>query len=57
MCQVFSSRYASVCVIVKHANPCGVAQADDLLTAYHLAHATRSNLCFWWDYRIQPDFG
>ena len=25
---------APVCVIVKHANPCGVACADDLKTAY-----------------------
>ena len=28
------------CVIVKHANPCGVAQADDIYTAYDLAYAT-----------------
>jgi len=28
------------CVIVKHANPCGVAQADSLLEAYDLAYAT-----------------
>lgn len=28
------------CVIVKHANPCGVAVADDLLTAYDLAYQT-----------------
>ncbi len=27
----------SACVIVKHANPCGVAIADDLLTAYKRA--------------------
>ena len=26
------------CVIVKHANPCGVAVADDIATAYQLAH-------------------
>lgn len=26
-----------VCVIVKHANPCGVATASDLLSAYHMA--------------------
>ncbi len=26
-------------VAVKHANPCGVARADDLITAYKLAHA------------------
>jgi len=28
------------CVIVKHANPCGVAQADTLLAAYDLAYST-----------------
>ncbi|MFN3920364.1 MAG: bifunctional phosphoribosylaminoimidazolecarboxamide formyltransferase/IMP cyclohydrolase [Methylohalobius sp.] len=27
------------CVIVKHANPCGVAQAETLLEAYELAYA------------------
>ena len=27
------------CVIVKHTNPCGAAQADDLLSAYRNAHA------------------
>jgi len=27
------------CVIVKHANPCGVAVAENLLTAYQHAHA------------------
>jgi phosphoribosylaminoimidazolecarboxamide formyltransferase/IMP cyclohydrolase len=27
------------CVIVKHANPCGVAVADDILTAYERANA------------------
>jgi phosphoribosylaminoimidazolecarboxamide formyltransferase/IMP cyclohydrolase len=27
------------CVIVKHANPCGVAVADDVSTAYERAHA------------------
>lgn len=34
------------CVIVKHANPCGVAQADDLLTAYKLAYATDPTSAF-----------
>lgn len=29
---------APAAVAVKHANPCGVAQADDLLTAYGRAH-------------------
>jgi len=28
------------CVIVKHANPCGVAQSTDLLSAYNLAFET-----------------
>jgi phosphoribosylaminoimidazolecarboxamide formyltransferase/IMP cyclohydrolase len=28
------------CVIVKHANPCGVAIADSALSAYNLAYAT-----------------
>lgn len=28
------------CVIVKHANPCGVAEADTVLGAYHKAYAT-----------------
>jgi phosphoribosylaminoimidazolecarboxamide formyltransferase/IMP cyclohydrolase len=34
------------CVIVKHANPCGVAQASDLLTAYDLAYATDPTSAF-----------
>jgi phosphoribosylaminoimidazolecarboxamide formyltransferase/IMP cyclohydrolase len=29
-----------VCVIVKHANPCGVAIAENILSAYNLAYAT-----------------
>lgn len=34
------------CVIVKHANPCGVAQANDLLSAYKLAHETDPTSAF-----------
>jgi phosphoribosylaminoimidazolecarboxamide formyltransferase/IMP cyclohydrolase len=34
------------CVIVKHANPCGVAQADSLLAAYDLAYATDPTSAF-----------
>ncbi|MCK5829402.1 MAG: bifunctional phosphoribosylaminoimidazolecarboxamide formyltransferase/IMP cyclohydrolase [Methylococcales bacterium] len=34
------------CVIVKHANPCGVAQAEDILTAYDLAYATDPTSAF-----------
>lgn len=34
------------CVIVKHANPCGVALGDDLLSAYHRAYATDPESAF-----------
>ena len=34
------------CVIVKHANPCGVAVAADTLTAYKLAYATDTTSAF-----------
>lgn len=34
------------CVIVKHANPCGVAQSDNILTAYDLAYATDPTSAF-----------
>jgi len=34
------------CVIVKHANPCGVAVADDLLAAYERAFATDPESAF-----------
>ena len=34
------------CVIVKHANPCGVAVADDLLGAYDLAFHTDTESAF-----------
>jgi phosphoribosylaminoimidazolecarboxamide formyltransferase/IMP cyclohydrolase len=34
------------CVIVKHANPCGVAIADNLLTAYNLAYQTDTTSAF-----------
>jgi len=34
------------CVIVKHANPCGVATASDLLTAYDLAFHTDTESAF-----------
>ena len=34
------------CVIVKHANPCGVAEADGIGTAYDLAHATDPTSAF-----------
>lgn len=34
------------CVIVKHANPCGVAMADTALAAYNLAFATDTTSAF-----------
>ncbi len=34
------------CVIVKHANPCGVAEADDIFTAYDKAYATDPTSAF-----------
>lgn len=34
------------CVIVKHGNPCGVAEADDLTRAYERAHATDATSAF-----------
>ncbi len=34
------------CVIVKHANPCGVAVAGDIRQAYELAYATDSESAF-----------
>jgi len=36
----------ATCVIVKHANPCGVAQAADILTAYDLAYQTDPTSAF-----------
>ena len=37
---------APACVIVKHANPCGVAIADSALNAYKLAYATDTTSAF-----------
>ena len=37
---------APTCVIVKHANPCGVASADNLLDAYQRAFATDPESAF-----------
>ncbi len=34
------------CVIVKHANPCGVAESNELLTAYDLAYKTDPTSAF-----------
>jgi len=37
---------APACVIVKHANPCGVAVGDDILVAYDRAYATDPTSAF-----------
>ena len=34
------------CVIVKHANPCGVAEDEDILSAYEKAYATDTESAF-----------
>jgi phosphoribosylaminoimidazolecarboxamide formyltransferase/IMP cyclohydrolase len=36
----------TACTIVKHANPCGVAQADSVLEAYELAYRTDPTSAF-----------
>lgn len=38
--------FEPTCVIVKHANPCGVASATDALSAYRLAFATDTTSAF-----------
>ena len=35
------------CVIVKHANPCGVALGDNILEAYNHAYQTDSDISLW----------
>ncbi len=40
------SFHAAACCIVKHANPCGVAEANDIATAYELAYATDPTSAF-----------
>ena len=37
---------AAACVIVKHANPCGIAVADDIRQAYHHAYRTDPTSAF-----------
>ena len=38
--------YEPSCVIVKHANPCGVAEDDNILAAYRRAYSTDSTSAF-----------
>jgi phosphoribosylaminoimidazolecarboxamide formyltransferase/IMP cyclohydrolase len=42
----FDARRTAACVIVKHANPCGVAEGKDLLSAYRKALACDSTSAF-----------
>jgi phosphoribosylaminoimidazolecarboxamide formyltransferase/IMP cyclohydrolase len=42
----FDAKRTAACVIVKHANPCGVAEGDDLLGAYRKALACDSTSAF-----------
>ncbi len=42
----FDPRRTAACVIVKHANPCGVAEADTLLEAYRKALACDTTSAF-----------
>ena len=44
--QCVQSFEESACVIVKHANPCGVAVADEIETAYKLAYMTDPTSAF-----------
>jgi len=42
----FDAKRTAACVIVKHANPCGVAEGPDLVTAYGRALACDSTSAF-----------
>jgi phosphoribosylaminoimidazolecarboxamide formyltransferase/IMP cyclohydrolase len=42
----FDPKRTAACVIVKHANPCGVAEADTLVAAYHKALACDATSAF-----------
>jgi phosphoribosylaminoimidazolecarboxamide formyltransferase/IMP cyclohydrolase len=42
----FDAKRTAACVIVKHANPCGVAEGNDLLDAYRKALACDSTSAF-----------
>ena len=44
----------AACVIVKHANPCGVAEGADLVSAYRKALACEPDVRLWRHHRAQP---
>ena len=41
-----SSLVKPACVIVKHGNPCGVAQSSDLVSSYRMAYSTDPSSAF-----------
>ena len=50
----FDAERTAACVIVKHANPCGVAEADDLVGAYRKALACDPDLRLRRHHRHEP---
>ena len=46
MCAEYDPARTAACVIVKHANPCGVAEGPDLVTAYRRALACNSTSAY-----------
>ena len=50
----FDPARTAACVIVKHANPCGVAEGTDLVSAYRKALACDLDLGLWRHHRAQP---
>ena len=41
-------------VALKHMNPCGIGQADDIETAWDYAYASLTLVYLWWYRRSQP---
>ncbi len=50
----FDAKRTAACVIVKHANPCGVAEGPDLLSAYRKALACELDVSLWRHRCAQP---
>ena len=50
----FDPTRTAACVIVKHANPCGVAEGADLVSAYRKAFACELDVGLWRHHRRQP---
>ena len=50
----FDASRTAACVIVKHANPCGVAEGADLVSAYRKALRLRHPIAVRRDHRRQP---